>query len=155
MSPVGSSAACVRWWRALDLGPAGCTAVWDRLDEPSLAPLSRGQPITEAFSQATEKYGWHWLSPWWGLLGSHGRCGWSSEWWEVQDHSPMVSVVSLLHIPQRAVPTACPVIVVTLNDTVGDIGLIYIGHFLNKVWRQGDSPVTPSKIQAVAIVLFC
>lgn len=42
---------------ALDLGPAGCTAVWGRLDEPSLAPLSRDQPITEAFSQATEKYG--------------------------------------------------------------------------------------------------
>lgn len=45
----------------------------------------------------------------------------------------MVSVVTLLGIPQRAVPTACPVVVMTLNDTVGDIGLIYIGHFLNKV----------------------
>lgn len=57
MSPIGSSAAGVRWWGALDLGQAGCTAVWGRLDEPSLAPLSRDQPITEAFSQATEKYG--------------------------------------------------------------------------------------------------
>lgn len=45
----------------------------------------------------------------------------------------MASVVTLLDIPQRAVPTACLVIVMTLNDTVGDIGLIYIGLFLNKV----------------------
>lgn len=51
----------------------------------------------------------------------------------------MVSVVTLLDIPQRAVPTACPGIVMTLNDTVGDIGLIYIGHFLNKV-KAGVQP---------------
>lgn len=73
---------------------------------------------------------------------------------EVQGNSPMVLVVTV-YIPQRVEQTVCPVIVVTLNDTVGDSGLIYISHLLNKVWRQGDSPVTSAKIQAVSIVLFC
>ncbi|KAK7805120.1 hypothetical protein U0070_002042 [Myodes glareolus] len=44
-SRVGSSAASVRWWGALDLGLGGCTAVWGRLDEPSLAPRAEASPL--------------------------------------------------------------------------------------------------------------
>lgn len=76
MSSVVRSTASVRWW-VLVSGQAGCSSVWAEVVGDIWWTVTALLSLTKALSHATGKYGLNWISPWWGLLARHRRCGWS------------------------------------------------------------------------------